>query len=95
MSELRKTIVTGKDGSVRTVVRRQDDLEAEAVDPYAMGYDAGADMENPPECPFKDGLKAQLWRSGFSARVDKYIAETLRWGGLKADISKAPPSIAQ
>ncbi len=88
--ETRKTIVTKRDGTVTTLVRRVDDLEAEAVDPYAMGYDAGADMENPPPNPFKDGLSAQLWRAGFSARVDLYIADMRRWGGLNADLSKLP-----
>lgn len=88
--ETRKTIVTKRDGTVTTLVRKVDDLEAEAVDPYAMGYDAGSDMENPPPCPFKDGVSARLWRAGFSARVDEYIANLRRWGGLNADISKLP-----
>lgn len=68
------------------VYRRNDDQDAEAVDPYAMGWDAGADLDDPPPCPFTDGTSAKLWRKGFSDRVDHYIADVRRWGGLNASV---------
>lgn len=88
MSDLTKKTYGPNAGIARTVYRRNDDLDAEANDPYAMGYDAGENMENPPACPFKnDGMAAKLWRKGFSARVDLYIADRKRWGGINAKIS--------
>lgn len=71
----------------RLVTSTLDEREAEMLDPYAMGWDAGEDLDDPPACPFNDGIKAQLWRKGFSARVQKYIAGTLRTGGLQAALS--------
>jgi hypothetical protein len=68
-------------------VRQEVDSEAEAIDPFAMGWDAAADLDEPPPCPFKDGLKAKLWRQGFSKRVDAYIASVKSGGGINASIS--------
>jgi hypothetical protein len=65
----------------------KDDIKAEHEDPYALGWDAGADLDNPPPCPYKDGLCAQLWRNGFSARVDKFIADVRRMGGINASLT--------
>lgn len=84
MSELLKKSVSQTGKVQRTVYRRNDDLEAEACDPYAMGYEAGENLDEPPPCPFKDGMSAKLWRKGFSARVDLHIAESKRWGGIQA-----------
>ena len=70
------------------VFRRNDDQDAEAVDPYAMGYEAAANLDDPGECPFVDGMAAKLFRKGFSARVDIHIAEARRWGGLNADVNR-------
>lgn len=69
----------------------RDEIEAENTDPYAMGWDAGADIDEPPPCPFADGLSARLWRQGFSARVDKYIARRRSAGGLNASLTDPDP----
>lgn len=72
------------------VIRRtpdREEIEAEVIDPYAMGWDAAADLEAPPPCPFRDGIKARLWRNGFSARVQEYIGRRLSAGGLQASLS--------
>jgi len=65
----------------------RDEIAAENTDPYALGWDAGEDLDEPPPCPFKDGLSARLWRQGFSARVDEYIAKRRSRGGLLANLS--------
>ena len=75
-------------GVISIQVRKEVELEAEACDPYAMGWDAGNDLDDPPPCPFTDGLLAKLWRQGFSARVDEYIGRVKSSGGLKANIAK-------
>lgn len=88
MAHQLKTSVDGASGLARRVYTRVEDLESEAVDPYAMGYDAGANLDDPPACPFtNNGQAAALWRKGFSARVDEYIAAKRRWGGLNASIT--------
>lgn len=89
MSELIRKSYASAGGVSRTVYKRNDDLEAEACDPYAMGYEAGADLDDPPPCPFKNGIAAKLWRQGFSARVDEHIANAKRFGGLSASITKS------
>ena len=65
----------------------RDEIAAEAGDPYAQGWDAGSNMDEPPPCPFKDGMSAKLWRMGFSARVDEYIARRRSRGGLNASLT--------
>lgn len=85
-SDLPDVIEAGKTVTSR-IFRRNDDLEAEAVDPYAMGYDAAANLEEPPPCPFKEGMAAKLWREGFSARVRLHIADKRRWGGLNVQLT--------
>ena len=74
-------------GIVGVRIRKDSDLEAESCDPYAMGWDAGEDLDEPPPCPFKNGLSAKLWRQGFSARVDEYIGRVKSAGGLKASLT--------
>ena len=73
---------------VRVVTRTptREEIDAETVDPYAMGWDAGEDLDEPPPCPFRDGLSAKLWRKGFSARVNEYIASVRSKGGLTAKL---------
>jgi len=76
------------DNLPRKIVRglaRQEMLDAEKEDPYAMGYDAAANLESPPDCEFT-GLAARLWRNGFNARVNEAIADRRRYGGLAADV---------
>lgn len=90
MGELTKHDLTGKTGQARVQYRRNDDLQAEAVDPYALGYDCiktMEDLDEPPPCPFKNGMAASLWRKGYSAKVDLIIAEARRWGGLDASLT--------
>lgn len=77
----------------RVVVRAREELEAEHADPYRLGWDAGENLDDPPPCPYKDGVSAQLWRRGFSARVDKYIAEVRKTAGLNASLSGTQQSI--
>lgn len=74
--------------TVRTVVRTpsREDVEAENADPYAMGWDAAADLDDPAPCPFASGLAARLFRQGFSARVDDHIARCRSAGGLAASL---------
>jgi hypothetical protein len=63
----------------------REQREAEVEDPYALGWDAGEDLDDPPPCPYLgDGIKARLWRKGFAARVDAHIAAAKRSGGLAA-----------
>ena len=69
------------------IVTPQEDLNAEFQDPSAMGWDAGNDLDEPPPCPFKNGLSARLWRSGFSARVDEYTANVRKKFGLNASLT--------
>jgi hypothetical protein len=92
MGELTKHVLSGRTGEARVQYRRNDDLQAEAVDPYAMGYDCintMDDLDEPPPCPFdKDGKAAALWRKGYSAKVDLIIADTRRWGGLDASLTR-------
>lgn len=92
MGELTKHIISGKTGEARVQYRRNDDLQAEAGDPYAMGYDcinSMDDLNEPPPCPFRaNGVSASLWRQGYSAKVDLLIAETRRWGGMKANLTR-------
>lgn len=86
------TISQGGQPGTRNVVVKQDvDAEAEACDPYAMGWDAGADLDEPPPCPFQSGISMRLWRQGFSARVDAYIGEVKSAGGINANIAKKKP----
>lgn len=72
---------------VRKGTPTRDELEAEVLDPYAMGWDAAADLDEPPPCPFVNGVKARLWRRGFAERVQAYVAATLSRGGLGASLS--------
>jgi len=65
----------------------RDEIAAENTDPYALGWDAGANLDEPPPCPFESGLSARLWRQGFSARVDEYIARRRSAGGLNASLT--------
>ncbi len=64
----------------RRISRTREELDAEHADPYAKGWEAGADLDEPPPCPYTHGVSARLWRMGFSARVDEYIARTKRAG---------------
>lgn len=65
----------------RRITRPREELDAEHEDPYALGWEAGSDLDDPPPCPYKmDGTSARLWRMGFSARVDDFIATTKRAG---------------
>lgn len=74
-------------GIISVRIRRDVESEAESCDPFAMGWEAGSDLDDPPPCPFNDGLLAKLWRQGFSKRVDEYIASVKSKGGLNAKIS--------
>lgn len=92
MGDLTKHVISSKGGGeARVQYRRNDDLQAESVDPYAMGYDCINSMEDlnePPECPFRaKGMAATLWRQGYSAKVDLLIADTRRWGGMDANLT--------
>jgi hypothetical protein len=85
--------IDGDTPSVRpTTFRRfdaqdlKDETLGEALDPFAMGWDAGDNMDDPLPCPFDDGALAQLWRKGYCARVDQYIARIKSAGGLKASL---------
>lgn len=71
----------------RSVSRPREELQAESEDPYVMGWDAAGDLDNPPPCPWTDGLRAKLWRKGFADRVQSYIADRKRHGGLAAAIT--------
>jgi hypothetical protein len=72
----------------RLIERQSSELrEAEVLDPYAMGWDAAGDLDEPPPCPFCDGVKAKLWRAGFSARVQEYIGRRMSSGGLQANLT--------
>lgn len=75
--------------SVRVIKRSptRDEIHAEVVDPYRMGWEAGEDLDEPPPNPFKDGLSAKLWRQGFAARVEEYIAGLRRHGGLNVSLT--------
>ncbi|MEJ8837692.1 hypothetical protein [Ramlibacter sp. AN1133] len=55
-------------------------------DPYAEGYEAGEDLDNPKPCRFRDGLSARLWRNGFNARIQEHIARRMSAGGLHASL---------
>jgi hypothetical protein len=72
------------------IIRRtpdRDEIEAEVLDPYAMGYEAAANLDEPPPCPFRDGIKARLWRNGFAARVQEYIGRRMSAGGLQVNLT--------
>lgn len=75
----------------RRVISRQptrEEIEAEHLDPYAMGWDAGENLDDPPKCPFLgNGISAKLWRQGFSARVSDFIGRTKSKGGLAASLT--------
>lgn len=75
--------------SIRQITRTptRDEVEAENSDPYVMGWEAGADLDEPPGCPYKSGLSSKLWRKGFADRVEKYIAERRSKGGLSASLT--------
>lgn len=64
----------------RRITRPREELDAEHEDPYAMGWEAGENLDDPPPNPYANGTSARLWRMGFSARVDEYIARTKRAG---------------
>jgi hypothetical protein len=66
--------------SVKTV------LDNIVEDPFAMGWDAGDDMDDPLPCPFKEPMAAKLWRQGYTARVNDYIAKKKSAGGLAASL---------
>lgn len=72
------------------VIRRtpnREEIEAEVLDPFAMGYDAASNLDDPPPCPFADGLKARLWRNGFAAKVQEYIGRRMSAGGLHVNLT--------
>lgn len=73
--------------TTRKITRPREELEAEHSDPYVQGWEAGVDLDDPPPCPYKDGTSAKLWRSGFSARVDDYIATIRKQSGLHTNLS--------
>jgi hypothetical protein len=75
--------------TTRVIVRPREELDAEHEDPYAQGWDAGEHLDEPPPCPYKSGTSARLWRSGFSARVDDYIAKVRKSSGLNADLASS------
>lgn len=81
-----KITSAGRSGIRSTVVRQPVEAEAEALDPFAMGWDAAANLDDPPANPFTNGLSAKLWRQGFSSRVDDYIRKVKSQGGLNAAI---------
>jgi hypothetical protein len=64
----------------RRITRSRDELNAEHTDPFAMGWEAGENLDDPPANPYENGTSARLWRMGFSARVDDYISKTKRAG---------------
>jgi hypothetical protein len=64
----------------RLVTRSRAELEAEVEDPWFLGYSAAEDLDNPPPCPYTDGIKARLWRKGLADRVQVYISEKKRNG---------------
>lgn len=64
----------------RRITRPREELDAEHEDPYAKGWEAGENLDDPPPNPYLRGTSARLWRMGFSARVDEYIARTKRAG---------------
>lgn len=71
----------------RTINNRvKNELDNIVEDPYALGWDAGHDLDDPLPCPFKDGLAAKLWRQGYNARIDAYIAKNKSTGGLSASL---------
>lgn len=61
-------------------------LDNIAEDPFAMGWDAAEDIDNPLPCPFKEPMAASLFRQGYSARVNDYIAKRKSAGGLAASL---------
>ncbi len=61
-------------------------LDNIAEDPYAMGWDAAEDLDNPRPCPFVEPRAALLFRQGYSARVNDYIAKRRSAGGLAASL---------
>lgn len=71
----------------RVVTRPRDEVLAEHADPFVQGWEAGENLDDPPPCPYEDGTAARLWRSGFSARVDQYIAQVRKTAGLHASLS--------
>ena len=71
---------SGGNVSGRLITRPRDELEAEVEDPWFMGWEAGENLDDPPPCPFTDGIKARLWRKGFADRVQQYISTTKRAG---------------
>lgn len=71
---------TGSKVTGRLITRPRDELEAEVEDPWFMGWEAGENLDDPPPCPFTDGIKARLWRKGFADRVQQYISTTKRAG---------------
>ncbi len=84
---------TLKNGTLprRVISRPREELEAEHEDPFVQGWDAGEDLDDPPPCPYPGGTSAKLWRKGFSARVDAYIAEVRKQSGLQASLSSSAP----
>lgn len=74
-----------KRGGVSNSVKTELDNIQE--DPYALGWDAGENMDDPSPCPFlTDGPASKLWRQGFTARVNQYIARRRSAGGLAASL---------
>jgi hypothetical protein len=83
------TLVVPSDGAGRVAFRLDQATVAGArssalvvEDPYAMGWDAGDDMDDPLPCPFKEPMAAKLWRQGYTARVNDYIAKKKSAGGV-------------
>lgn len=70
----------------RIIAAPREELDAEHDDPYVMGWEAGENLDEPPPCPYKDGVSCNLWRKGFSARVDEYIRKTRISKGLNASL---------
>lgn len=68
-------------------MRPREELDAEHADPYVQGWEAGSNLDDPPPCPYTTGTSAQLWRKGFSARVDEYIASVRKTSGIHASLS--------
>lgn len=71
----------------RRITRPREELDAEHADPFVQGWDAGSDLDDPPPCPYQSGTSAKLWRSGFSARVDAFIAQVRKQSGLNSSLS--------
>jgi hypothetical protein len=71
----------------RLISRPREELDAEHSDPFVQGWEAGENLDDPPPCPYKSGTSAQLWRKGFSARVDAYIANVRKTSGLGASLT--------